>query len=83
MIHRSARDDELDGAAEALVRRLAQGATVAIGLAKSCLRSSLELALTEAMAREALALELSSRSADFREGLAAFQARREPGYRGR
>jgi 2-(1,2-epoxy-1,2-dihydrophenyl)acetyl-CoA isomerase len=83
MIHRSVPDGEVSGAAEELVRRLAQGATVAIGLTKSCIQSSLELPMTEAMAREALALELSSRSTDFREGLAAFKERREPTYRGR
>jgi 2-(1,2-epoxy-1,2-dihydrophenyl)acetyl-CoA isomerase len=83
MIHRSVPDDAVAGAAEALVRRLAQGPTVAIGLAKSCIRSSLELPLTEALAKEALALELSSRSDDFREGLAAFKERREPAYKGR
>ena len=83
MIHRAVPDDEVGDAAEELVRRLAQGPTVAIGLAKSCIHSSLELAMTEAMAREALALELSSRSTDFREGLAAFKERREPVYRGR
>jgi 2-(1,2-epoxy-1,2-dihydrophenyl)acetyl-CoA isomerase len=83
MIHRSVPEDEVADAAEALVVRLAQGPTVAIGLAKACLRSSLELGLTEAMANEALALELSSRSNDFREGLAAFKERREPKYRGR
>jgi 2-(1,2-epoxy-1,2-dihydrophenyl)acetyl-CoA isomerase len=83
MIHRAVPDAEVAGAAEALALRLAQGPTVAIGLAKSCIHGSLELGLGEAMAREALALELSSRSADFREGLAAFQERREPNYRGR
>lgn len=83
MIHRSVPDDAVAGAAEALVRRLAQGPSVAIGLAKSCIRSSLELPLAEAMAKEALALELSSRSDDFREGLAAFKERREPAYKGR
>jgi 2-(1,2-epoxy-1,2-dihydrophenyl)acetyl-CoA isomerase len=83
MIHRSVPDDAVADAAEALVRRLAQGPTVAIGLAKSCIQSSLELPLTEAMAKEALALELSSRSDDFREGLAAFKERREPAYKGR
>jgi len=83
MIHRAVPDEELDDAAAELVRRLAQGPTVAIGLAKSCIRSSLELTLTEAMAKEALALELSSRTQDFREGLAAFKERREPKYEGR
>lgn len=83
MIHRAVPDAAVSDAAEELLRRLAQGPTVAIGLAKSCIRSSLELPLTEAMAREALALELSSRSGDFREGLAAFQERREPEYKGR
>jgi len=83
MIYRSVPDGEVAATAEALVRRLAQGPTVAIGLAKSCMRSSLELTLTEAMAKEALALELSSRCKDFREGLAAFKERREPKYKGR
>jgi 2-(1,2-epoxy-1,2-dihydrophenyl)acetyl-CoA isomerase len=32
---------------------------------------------------EAFALELSSRSEDFREGLAAFRERREPRFTGR
>lgn len=83
MIHRALPDDEVASAAEALVLRLAQGATVAIGLAKGCIQSSLELSLREAMAKEALALELSSRSKDFREGLAAFKDRRKPEYKGR
>lgn len=83
MIHRAVPDDELDAAAEALARRLAQGPTVAIGLAKRCLHGALALTMVEAMEKEALALELSSRSSDFREGLAAFEERREPVYRGR
>ena len=83
MIHGAVPDADVNDAAEALVRRLAQGATVAIGLAKRCIQSSLELSLSEAMAKEALALELSSRSADFREGLAAFKERRDPAYQGR
>jgi 2-(1,2-epoxy-1,2-dihydrophenyl)acetyl-CoA isomerase len=83
MIHRAVPDDQVLDAAEALVLRLVQGPTVAIGLAKSCIRSSLELTMSEAMAKEALALELSSRCSDFREGLAAFRERREPVYKGR
>lgn len=83
MIHVAVPDASVPDAAAELLARLAQGPTLAIGLAKRCLRSSLETGLLEAMEREAFALELSSRSADFREGLAAFQERREPTYRGR
>jgi 2-(1,2-epoxy-1,2-dihydrophenyl)acetyl-CoA isomerase len=83
MIHRAVPDAEVEDAAEALLQRLATGATVAIGLAKRSLAAALELPLGEAMAREALALELASRTADFREGLAAFKERRDPKYTGR
>ena len=83
MIHRAVPDDEVGDTANGLARRLAQGPTVAIGLAKSCIGSALTLSLNEAMAKEALALELSARSKDFREGLAAFKERRDPDYEGR
>lgn len=83
MIYRAVPDDQLDDVAGALVRRLAHGPTVALGLAKRCINSALELTLVEAMEKEALALELSTRSSDFREGLAAFGERRAPKYRGR
>jgi 2-(1,2-epoxy-1,2-dihydrophenyl)acetyl-CoA isomerase len=35
------------------------------------------------MTQELYSLELSCRTADFKEGLAAFQARREPDFQGR
>jgi 2-(1,2-epoxy-1,2-dihydrophenyl)acetyl-CoA isomerase len=83
LIHEAVDDDALDAAAEALLDELVNGPTVAIGFAKYCLHRSLDLPLDQAMELEALALELSSRSADFREGLRAFQARTEPNFEGR
>lgn len=83
MVYRSVPDEEVERAAGELVHRLAHGPTIAIGLTKACINSSLELGMTEAMAKEALALELSSRSADFREGLTSFEERRDPTYEGR
>jgi 2-(1,2-epoxy-1,2-dihydrophenyl)acetyl-CoA isomerase len=83
VIHRAVPDVELDGATEALVDELARAATVAVGLTKRCINKSLETGVHDAMENEALALELSSRTADFKEGLAAFGERRPADFQGR
>jgi 2-(1,2-epoxy-1,2-dihydrophenyl)acetyl-CoA isomerase len=83
VIHRAVPGAELDAAADALVDELARAATVAVGLTKRCVNESLDGGIAEAMARESMALELSSRTADFREGLTAFRDRRDPDFQGR
>lgn len=83
MIHRSVPRGALDDAAGELTRELRGAATVALGLTKRCIHTALDGGIDHAMADEALALELSSRTADFREGLAAFAQRRAPGFEGR
>ncbi len=83
MIHRAVPDAELGAAVEGLVAELAGSASVAVGLTKSCIHRGLEVGLSEAMANESLALELSSRTADFKEGLLAFKDRRDPRFVGR
>jgi 2-(1,2-epoxy-1,2-dihydrophenyl)acetyl-CoA isomerase len=83
IIHRAVPDAELDTELAALAGRLAGGPTVALGLTKRCLQRSLETGLVEAMQDEAFALELSSRTADFKEGLLAFRERRAPKFEGR
>lgn len=76
-------DDELDAATEELVARLAAGPTVAIGLAKQAIAYAQAATLTQAMNQELSNLELSCRTADFKEGLAAFAERRDPDFTGR
>jgi len=83
MIHRAVPADELDAAAADLVARLGNAPTVAVGLTKRCIQRGLDSSLTDTMEMEANALELSSRTGDFREGLAAFRERRRPEFRGR
>ena len=83
MIHRAVPDDELDSAVAELVAELAASATIAIGLTKRSIHRGLETGITDAMEQEALALELTSRTADFREGLLAFKERRDPRFEGR
>jgi len=83
LIHASVAEDTLDEEAAKLIGQLAAGPTVAIGLAKKCLARNLEEPLARALDNESLALELSSRTTDFREGLAAFAERRAPRFQGR
>ena len=83
LIHASCPAGELDDRVDALVDRLASGPTVALGLTKQLLLSSATASLADQLQDEAFALELSSRSEDFREGLAAFREKRPPEFRGR
>jgi 2-(1,2-epoxy-1,2-dihydrophenyl)acetyl-CoA isomerase len=83
LVHRSVADEDLEQERDELLDELVSGPTVAIGLAKYCLHRALELPLDQSMELESFALELSSRTGDFREGLRAFQAREEPRFEGR
>jgi len=83
LIHAAVPAADLDGAVDEVVGRLAAGPTVALGLTKWLLRSGQSAALDAHLQDEAMALELSSRSEDFREGLAAFREKRAPRFTGR
>lgn len=83
LVHQSVAAAELDAVAMELVRRLADGPTVALGLTKALVNRAAGCSLAEQLHDEGLAMELSSRSPDFREGLEAFAARRAPAFTGR
>ncbi|UUO01745.1 enoyl-CoA hydratase-related protein [Mycolicibacterium novocastrense] len=83
IIHGAYPDAELEGVATDLVSRLASAPTVALGLTKWLLHSGNGLDLDRHLQNEAMALELSSRSEDFKEGLAAFRDKRSPEFKGR
>lgn len=83
VIHSAHVHGQLDSAAETLVTKLADAPTVALGLTKWLLHSGNGLDLDRHLQNEAMALEVSSRSEDFKEGLAAFRDRREAKYKGR
>jgi 2-(1,2-epoxy-1,2-dihydrophenyl)acetyl-CoA isomerase len=83
MIDRCVPDDQLEAAASEVAARLAASATVAIGLTKLLMHAGRDASLEDHLRDEAFAMELSSRSEDFREGLAAFAAKRPPQFTGR
>jgi 2-(1,2-epoxy-1,2-dihydrophenyl)acetyl-CoA isomerase len=83
LVHRAVDAPDTTPEALALASRLAAGPTVALGLTKWLLHQGAGLDLERHLTNEALALELSSRSSDFREGMAALRDKREPGFEGR
>ncbi|WP_347683424.1 enoyl-CoA hydratase-related protein [Mycobacterium sp. B14F4] len=83
LIHQAVPDSQLDAASDTLVERLASGPTVAIGLAKQAIQYAQQATLTQAMTQELFNVELSCRTTDFKEGLAAFRDKRPPEFTGR
>jgi 2-(1,2-epoxy-1,2-dihydrophenyl)acetyl-CoA isomerase len=83
LIHRSVGADEVAELVEEVARRLGSGPTVALGLTKLLVHQGAGLDLERHLANEAFAMELSSRSSDFREGIAALREKRDPRFEGR
>jgi 2-(1,2-epoxy-1,2-dihydrophenyl)acetyl-CoA isomerase len=83
LIHRCVCAADLDEVSAHLVARLASGPTVAIGLAKQALNYAQHATLGQSMTQELFNVELSCRTTDFKEGLAAFRDERTPEFGGR
>jgi 2-(1,2-epoxy-1,2-dihydrophenyl)acetyl-CoA isomerase len=75
-------DAELQAEAQALAKQLAAGATRAFGAAKRLLHHSFSESLETQMELEAQAIADQARTADAREGIAAFIAKRPASFRG-
>lgn len=82
IVNRVVPDAELLSAATALAQDLAQGATRAFGSAKRLLLSGLTAELESQMDAEARSIADLTRTADGREGVAAFLEKRAPKFTG-
>jgi 2-(1,2-epoxy-1,2-dihydrophenyl)acetyl-CoA isomerase len=75
--------DQLDAAGDELVARLAAAPTVAVGLTKLLIHRGLTTDVDRHLADEAWAMEVSSRSDDFKEHNRAAREKRDPDFEGR
>ncbi|WP_313084618.1 enoyl-CoA hydratase/isomerase family protein [Pulveribacter sp.] len=73
---------ELDAAARAFAERIASGPTVAYGHMRRLMRASLDRDLAAQLAAEAQSFDACARTADLREGIEAFFAKRTPQFKG-
>ena len=83
MVNRVVAADELEGAVTELATRLADGPTVALGLAKRLLNRALDVDRATAFFEESMAQELVTRTEDSTEGVASFVERRPSAFKGR
>ena len=83
MVDRCVPDDSLEPESERTALTLAGSATVAVGLTKWLLHAGRGASLETHLSDEAFAMELSSRSEDFREGMAGFAQKRSAAFTGR
>jgi 2-(1,2-epoxy-1,2-dihydrophenyl)acetyl-CoA isomerase len=82
LINRVVPADKLMDEASALAARLAKSAPIALGLAKRALNRTYDMNLEEALDYEAQLQSVAGRSADHKEGVAAFVEKRPANFTG-
>ena len=82
LVNRVLGDEELEGEASALARRLAELPTRALGRIKQSLHRSFESDLGAALEAEAVGQTFCGYTADHKEGVAAFFEKRDPTFTG-
>ncbi len=82
LVNRVVPKEQLDAETDALIARLVQGPTQALGRLKKLLRSALDHDLDVHLDAEAAGFLACAATADFREGVGAFLDKRTPRFQG-
>ncbi len=83
LVYKCVEDTDLMTEAHALATRLANGATLAIGLMRQNIQTALEMDYASALLREAEAQKIAGKSADAMEGGLSFIQKRKPVFTGK
>ena len=82
MVNRVVKHDELDAETQKIADYYAQAPTKAIALMKKMLNKSFHSNLDTMLEYEAHCQEIAGRTADYKEGVAAFNEKRKPAFKG-
>lgn len=83
MIWQAVEDENFTAEVETLVANLARAPTKSIGIVKAAIRESFACSLEQQLLTERDAQRLCGQTADYREGVRAFKAKRPPMFQGR
>jgi len=83
LINRAVPADELDNEVNTLAKQLAEGPTVAFGMAKKIINKGLSMDLSSVLECEAFGQTIAGTTEDAREGVIAFLEKRKAEFKGR
>jgi len=83
MINKAVPADELDNEVDTLKKQLAEGPTIAFGIAKKIINKGLSMNLSSVLESEAFGQTIAGTTEDAREGVMAFLEKRKPEFKGR